>query len=247
MGQCIAIIAALKEELKGIRRGIELKSQLTLNSFLHYQGTYRDREVVLALSGMGEENAREATKVLLDHFSPLALISIGIAGAVDPRLGIGDLVIGQKLVVHDSPNTAVLSDEGLVKIASTACHNLSLKAYTGDLITVGEVISTREKKREIFLQTNALAVEMESAFVGLEAAQRKCPFLVLRSISDTADYSFRVEVSEVTDNGELNPVKLLKYSLRHPIALWELGKMRTNMIKATHRLNRLVQELITLI
>ena len=207
MTNCIAIIGALKDEIDGIRREIDLKAKMTLNSFLYYQGRYQDREIILALSGMGEKNAREATKVLLDHFNPVSLISIGISGAVDSRLKEGDLVIGRRFVVQNSPQIAAVSLDRLVELASVACRRLQLTPYLGDLITVSRVIGSSEEKKAIFLDTRALAVEMETAFIGLEAAQKGCPFLALRSISDIADYTFKVEVNQITDNGELNPAK----------------------------------------
>ena len=247
MTNCIAIIAALKDEIDGIRWAIEIKAKMTLGSFLYYQGSYQDREIILALSGVGEQNARGATKVLLDHFNPGYIISIGISGSVDSRLKVGDLIIGRRVLVQNSPHMAAFSLERLVEVASLACRRLQLSPYIGDLITVSQVISTSEKKKEIFRNTGALAVEMETAFIGLEAAQKECPFLAVRSVSDTADYTFRVEVDQVTDNGEINPAKFIKYTLRHPMALWELGKIKMNMRKATGNLTLLAQEILRLI
>lgn len=247
MTNCIAIIGALKDEIDGIRREIDLKAKMTLSSFLYYQGSYQGREIILALSGMGEQKAREAAKVLLDHFNPAYFISIGISGAVDSRLRVGDLIIGRMVRAQNSPQIAASSDERLVELASGACRKLQLTPYTGDLITVSQVISTSEKKKEIFLNTGALAVEMETAFIGFEAAQKKCPFLAVRSISDTADYTFKVDVSQITDNGEINPTKFIKYTLRHPMSLLVLGKMKRNMRKATSRLNLVVRELVPMI
>jgi len=248
MGECIGIVAALREEIKVIKEVVNPKEEWTINSFVHSRGFYRGWELVLVWSGMGEKNATEATKTLLNNFSPRAVISLGIAGAVDPRLQIGDLIVAQQIRFQHRPQALISADDQLVEAALRAGQRISIQTYSGQLVTVTQVISSSEEKGRIYRETGALAVEMESGFVGEEATRMGCPFLAIRSISDTADYSFRVDVNQITtDNGDLHPGRFIRYCLRHPPALWELVKMKMNMGKATRQLGQLVREFIPLI
>ena len=59
------------------------------------------REVVLAESGLRKVGAALTATLLLDHFECGALVFSGVAGGIDPALGIGDIVVGERLIQHD--------------------------------------------------------------------------------------------------------------------------------------------------
>jgi len=44
------------------------------------------------------------TALLLERFAPVAVVFAGIAGALDPQLEPGDVVVGERLVQHDLVN-----------------------------------------------------------------------------------------------------------------------------------------------
>ena len=52
-------------------------------------------------SGAGKVNAGVATSLLLDRFGCRALMLCGVAGGLDPALGVGDVVIGVSHTQHD--------------------------------------------------------------------------------------------------------------------------------------------------
>jgi adenosylhomocysteine nucleosidase len=68
-------------------------------TFLH--GHIAGREAIFVESGMGKVNAAMATALLLDRFGCRALMLCGVAGGLDPALGVGDIVIGAINVQHD--------------------------------------------------------------------------------------------------------------------------------------------------
>src|SRR5262249_9620367 len=57
-------------------------------------GTIDGMPIVAARAGVGKVNAAIAATLLIDHFSPSAVVFTGTAGAVDPELNPGDVVIG---------------------------------------------------------------------------------------------------------------------------------------------------------
>ena len=65
------------------------------------EGILNGRKVILAQTGIGKVNAAITTTLLLEHFNPGEVIFTGIAGAVDPTLSPGDIVIGTNVAHHD--------------------------------------------------------------------------------------------------------------------------------------------------
>lgn len=64
-------------------------------------GALGNDRVVLVRSGVGKVNAAMVATLLVDHFAPSAVLFSGTAGAVDPELGPGDIVIGSAVGYHD--------------------------------------------------------------------------------------------------------------------------------------------------
>jgi adenosylhomocysteine nucleosidase len=57
--------------------------------------------VIIAATGFGMTNAAAATQHMIDTYEPQGIIFTGIAGAIDPDLKIGDVVIPDRWVTHD--------------------------------------------------------------------------------------------------------------------------------------------------
>ncbi len=64
-------------------------------------GRIDDRPVVIAWTGVGKVNAAMVTTLLIEHFEPAQVLFTGIAGAVDPNLEPGDIVIAKQTAYHD--------------------------------------------------------------------------------------------------------------------------------------------------
>ena len=66
--------------------------------------------IAMTTCGIGKVNAASAATQLIERFSPRTLVFSGVAGGLDPSLGIGDVVIGAKAIQHDA---GVLGPDGL--------------------------------------------------------------------------------------------------------------------------------------
>ena len=55
----------------------------------YHVGTLAGNRVVLVLTGIGLGRAEETTRVLLDAFPVAGIVFSGIAGGINPDLGIG--------------------------------------------------------------------------------------------------------------------------------------------------------------
>ena len=95
----LGVISALPEELAHLsdRSG---QSQ-EIGGFAFWRGEIAGREAVFVESGAGKVNAGVAASLLLDRFGCRALLMCGVAGGLDPALGVGDIVVGTSNTQHD--------------------------------------------------------------------------------------------------------------------------------------------------
>jgi len=64
------------------------------------EGRLNGRRVVVGRSGAGKVNAAIIITLLIGRFKPLAILFSGTAGAIDPALFPGDVVIGKTVAQY---------------------------------------------------------------------------------------------------------------------------------------------------
>lgn len=198
----VGIIVAMQEELDEV---LNIMSNIKSNEIYEItfiKGKIADVEVIVVKSGVGKVNAARTTQILIDRFNVDYVINVGSAGALNPSLDIGDIVIGEKLIQHDFDITAfnhnkgyitgvgdyIYSDNNLIMKLQNVVNNLKDKTYkinTG-VIASGDIFCTEIfMKDKIYSKFNAECVEMEGAAIAQVCYLDKIPFVVIRSISDS--------------------------------------------------------------
>lgn len=168
---------------------------------------------LVTLAGSGSDNASKAAQSLLNHGAQ-QLISWGCAGALAPHLKSGDLIIPALILTQD--NTQLATDASWSKLIINSLQPV-IKCYDGMLVESAAIISKAQDKAELFKQTQALAVDMESAAVARTAQQANIPFIAVRSIIDPADLDLPNAINHaMTDKGIVSIPKLLIYLCSHP-------------------------------
>jgi adenosylhomocysteine nucleosidase len=100
----IALLGALQLETEPMAATLTDRQAVSVLGIPCLSGRLAGRPVVVAAVGVGKVNAAMTTALLIERFSPAAVIFSGIAGAIDPQLQPGDVVIGDRLVQHDLLN-----------------------------------------------------------------------------------------------------------------------------------------------
>lgn len=191
----IGIIFAMNEELDEMLKLVKLNKISKVYDLSFYECSIGNKECILVESGVGKVNSSRSTQVLIDIYKPDYILNIGVAGGIDTKLNVGDIVVCDKLVQYDFDITAfdhplgyvpkvgvyVLCDNYLKDMALSIDKN---SVYEG-IIATGDSfcteVSTANKVRDEF---KAMAVEMEGASIGMTAYLCNVPFLVIRAISD---------------------------------------------------------------
>lgn len=130
--------------------------------------------------GAGRNRARRSGSKLaarLDVRTAVALV--GVAGALDPRLVPGDLVIASELRSTESTTSRNLPGAALLSAEFKRCR---IDVHTGPVVTSSSFV-TAGRRSDLF-DSGALAVDMESSWV-MDYLPNN-PLAVVRAISDTA-------------------------------------------------------------
>jgi adenosylhomocysteine nucleosidase len=99
-GRLIAVIG-ITREIVPVEARLESPTVERIRDVVFTSGTIGGARIMTARLGVGKVNAAVATTLLLDHFLPAAVIFSGTAGAVDPDLNPGDVVVGTAVGHHD--------------------------------------------------------------------------------------------------------------------------------------------------
>jgi adenosylhomocysteine nucleosidase len=97
----IGIISASKEEIEHILEDLKESSRETIGNREYFAGSLYGKEVVLNISGWGKVASASAAATMIMRFGVDSIIICGAAGAADPVLNIGDIIIGKNFVQHD--------------------------------------------------------------------------------------------------------------------------------------------------
>lgn len=95
------ILGAMPQEVALMERSMTVRRTVEAGLRTFYEGTWAGQEIVLVLSRVGKVSAAATTLLLLERFGCSHIVFTGVAGAVDPRLRIGDVVIADRLLQHD--------------------------------------------------------------------------------------------------------------------------------------------------
>ena len=128
------------------------------------EGKGRD---VVAVAGGGDAVRLEAKLDALARARPGIILSSGLAGALDPGLLPGNVVLD--------------GDPGLIARLKHCLRD----AIAGTVLGSDRIVATVAQKRA--LHAGAIAVDMESHIAARVAARHGLPFAAVRTISDGAD------------------------------------------------------------
>jgi adenosylhomocysteine nucleosidase len=138
--------------------------------------------------------------------STAPILLAGLAGGLDPTLRTGDLI-----VEGCTPDLAA-----------------KISAKCGRIHTANRIIGAPHEKTDLFRQTGACAVDMESAIVRAAAASLNRPLYTIRAICDPADMSLGQALTDCVDEfGHPRAVPLAKNLLRHPSLIPTLLRLHT--------------------
>ncbi len=217
--------------------------------------------VILAEVLPGPVNAALGAQALIARHGARCLIGFGSAGALDPHLSLGEVVVGRQAVAHDAGilcgrrfqhagimgrdeegqvghRRAFAADAELVALAEAAARSVGQVARVGTVVSGNQVVLATARKRWLHRTFDALAVDMETAAVAQVAVAHRLPWVAVRAISDRAGDELALDYSRLQvylDEGRpawRYRVRRWGYLLSHPAALRRLHRLRQGLTTA---------------
>jgi adenosylhomocysteine nucleosidase len=204
----LAFVGAMSSEIETLEGQLTDRREETFEGWHFVVGRFEGKPAVVIRTGMGKVNAACGTTLLLEHYKPAAVMMVGIAGAVDPSLRPGDVVIGATSTQYDcgsvstngmkvraardpihrkSDPIAFPADVRLLGLAREIKPDADFRLLFGVIATGDTFVASAEKKQELQQTVQAASVDNESGAVAQVCWQQAVPFIAVRGISDLAD------------------------------------------------------------
>ena len=201
----IGLIGAMAVEVEALIARLEapVETKIGLDTFV--SGKLFGQDAVLAVCGPGKVNAALCAQSMILRFHPEWVLNLGVAGAGEEGISIGDMVIATAAVQHDMDTSPIGDPVGLISklnLVELPCDEAlrarlvraaeavgGIRVHQGIVATGDQFINKGEVRRVIHDRFHAKAVEMEGGAVAHACYTQGVPCGVLRSISDQADGS----------------------------------------------------------
>jgi adenosylhomocysteine nucleosidase len=216
MSTMTGIIAALPREVAPLVKGWK-SEKLPGNRTL-----YMRDNVVVACAGMGPSQVALAVTAARALLPLTEVISVGLAGACNPALRVGD-VVRAGVVIDRNTGERFLDEQ-----------------YESVLVSTSTILSIAEKER-LRVAYGAAAVDMEAATVARLARAHGLKFRAIKVISDAADFNMDGLSGFATEDGQFREGAFALHAAVRPWMWGRLMSLARNSSKAVTALNEAVR------
>jgi len=220
----LLLVASDPMEYRGIVNRIEARQPGQMPVRWCRAGRLNGHELVLAANGVGSRRAAAAVDAAWTLSRPEAVVSTGFCGALDPKLEVGDVVVGTQ--VRDAGR-----EYAALPVSCAKSH------AAGVVCSVDHVVETAAEKRDLHAKGNTV-VEMEAAGVAARAEVLGAGFFCIRAVTDVAGEDLANDYNRaLRPDGRFDTMRIFRYVLTRPSArLPELIRLRQNCALAAQTL-----------
>jgi adenosylhomocysteine nucleosidase len=205
--------------------------------------------ISIIVSGIGLQRVEIATKQILDA-GVTSLLVTGTCGALSPGLKPGDIVMPGMVI--SEINEALDLSSTWYDDAASILQDFPVTIHRQSLISSHRIISRAEDKHRLYNDSQAIAVDMESARVIKLAKFHRVPVLVLRTVIDPTDFTIPEFILKNSGPyGDTSVFSLIKSCLAKPGRLGPLcrlagfhSKAMKSLILINNRLEQLAKACI---
>lgn len=103
----IGVLGAMPEEVSDILDSFDEKTPQNVGDRTYWEGRWRGLDAVAVFSRWGKVASAATTAILISRFEVDHVVFVGVAGAIDPLLEPGDIVVATELIQHDMDASAI--------------------------------------------------------------------------------------------------------------------------------------------
>lgn len=228
----LGIIGAMDVEVEHLRGKVVDPTRVKVAGMAFDDGTIGGTPVTVVKCGVGKVDAAVCAQVLIERFGAEAIINTGVAGSLDARLNIGDVLVSTDAVHHDVdatnfgyapgevPSLGITffpADERLRKAAEDAVRAVApdVACVEGRVASGDQFVRTQGEKDRIRTTFGASCVEMEGASIAQTAWLNDVPYVIVRAISDKADGTAEVEYPVFEAQAAERCAKIVNHMVAH--------------------------------
>ncbi|MBR5876982.1 MAG: purine-nucleoside phosphorylase [Alistipes sp.] len=164
-----------------------------VRGMLGYTGTYKGKRVSVQGHGMGIPSIGIYSYELYNFYGVKSIIRTGSAGAYDPELELGDVVIGMGSCTdsnygaqYDLPGTfAPIADFEMARKAVEKAEQMGIRYKVGNILSSDVFYGDAADRWKAWQKMGVLAVEMEATALYMNAARSGNKALCICTISDS--------------------------------------------------------------
>lgn len=226
----IGIIGAMDLEVEHLKGEMQISRIVVKAGMEFYTGTLKGVDVVIVRSGIGKVNAGLCAQILADVFQVTHIINTGVAGSLNAKLDIGDILISKDALYHDMdvrifgyqlgevPQMGCRefkADKAMIEAAVSSCKevNPDIHVEVGRILSGDQFISDKAKKETLIADFQGDCTEMEGAAIAHSAYLNKIPFVIIRAISDKADDSAEMDYPTFEREAAKHSAKLVEHMI----------------------------------
>ncbi len=206
----IGIIGAMDLEVDTLKSKLADVTITKKAGMEFHEGNLNGASVVVVRCGIGKVNAALCVQIMADVFQVTHIINTGVAGSLNAKLDIGDILISKDALHHDMdvrifgyqlgevPQMGRLefpADSRMMELAKASCERVcsDIHAIYGRVVSGDQFISDSEVKDKLINVFHGDCAEMEGASIAHGAYLNGLPFVIIRAISDKADGSAEMD------------------------------------------------------
>ncbi len=219
----LTALAAEAETLAGRKKKNQKENILIPDT--HVPG---GKSTVIIQCGIGRDRLLNTALPLLADTSVVG--NIGISGGLAPDLASGTVILAEQIITRAQQQTgyqAIYAPDGqLLDILESTLKEHTIPYRRGSLLCTPHPLEHPADKAAAYLETGALAVDMESTGAAEAARQKGLPFCCIRVICDPASRRVEKKLFDGVDNqGNNRPSQLIRPLIRQPWLIASLVSM----------------------
>ena len=184
----IAFIVALYNEAKYLLDSITEKKEIELLDKKGFVGKLENKDVVLAISGIGKVSATLTTQYLIDKYSPEVIINFGSSGGVTNDLEIGSYYQITSCCQPDFDVTEIDDVEvGYIQEYDRVFFDTDKKPLSfldKKRLATTDKFCSRQDFIDLLLKMNCNVRDMEGSAIAQTCISNNMPLIIIKGITD---------------------------------------------------------------
>jgi nucleoside phosphorylase len=220
MAAMLAVFVSILAEQMAVERHLEVLERREVDGFPLTVSSFADSAVVVCRTGMAARRGSVGADVVLNEFTPGAVLSARMACSFSDAARIGDLVLCGKSYlrlaggpVSEPPAEA---DQRLLTLARQAADTAGLPYTLGNTLTAEFGARDLAERRGLGEELDIAVFDANGHFLAEAARERGIPFLSVRVAMGRAFEAPPDSLGLTAERGVLRARGALAYCLRRP-------------------------------